>query len=90
MSADGLAPKPDNGGQHDIVRELYARFGESGFVFQQTVDHLPTLWVVQSQIGDVLRYLKNGVPRPYKMLYDLTAVDERLRKNRQGLPPKSR
>lgn len=87
MTADGLAPKPDNGAQHDVVRELYARFGENGFVFQPTVDRLPTLWVAQTLLGDVLRYLKNTVPRPYKMLYDLTAVDERLRKNRQGLPP---
>ena len=87
MTADGNAPKPENGSQHEVVRELYSRFGEQGFTFQPTVDRLPTLWVAQSLLADVLRYLKNGVPKPYKMLYDLTAVDERLRRNRQGLPP---
>jgi NADH-quinone oxidoreductase subunit C/D len=87
MTADGLAPKPDKGAQHEVVRELYARFGESPFVFQATPDQLPTLWIEQARLGDVLRYLKNTIARPYKMLYDLTAIDERLRKNRQGLPP---
>ncbi|HWU67583.1 MAG TPA: NADH-quinone oxidoreductase subunit C/D [Stenotrophobium sp.] len=87
MSADGPTPQTDKGGQHEVVRELYARFGENAFVFQPTVDRLPTLWVQADKLGDVLRYLKNTVPRPYKMLYDLTAVDERLRKHRPGLPP---
>lgn len=70
----------------EVVRELYARFGESSFTLQATLDDAPTLWVGVNRILEVLRYLKTGVPRPYKMLYDLTAVDERMRKNRQGLP----
>jgi len=86
MTADGNAPGADKGTSHEIVRELFSRFGESPFVVQNTVDRMPTLWVDQSRLGDVLRYLKNTVSRPFKMLYDLTAVDERLRKNRFGLP----
>ncbi|HEX4896122.1 MAG TPA: NADH-quinone oxidoreductase subunit C/D [Solimonas sp.] len=71
----------------EIVRELYARFGESTFVLQNTRDGMPTLWVGKDRILEVLRHLKTGIAKPYRMLYDLTAVDERLRKNRQGLPP---
>ena len=37
-------------------------------------------------LHDVLRYLKHEIARPYRMLFDLTAVDERLRKHREGLP----
>ena len=79
------APKA-TGLQHDIVREVYRRFGESGFVFQPTVDGMPTLWVQPSQIVEVLRFLKTAVERPYRMLYDLTAIDERVRKHREGQP----
>lgn len=72
--------------QHDIVRELHRRFGEGSFRFQVTVDDVPTLWVEPGQIIAVLKYLKNEVERPYRMLFDLTAIDERVRKHRDGQP----
>ena len=84
MAADD-APQA-KGLQHEIVREVYRRFGETGFVFQSTVDGMPTLWVEAGRILDVLRFLKNEVARPYRMLFDLTALDERVRKNRDGQP----
>ena len=71
----------------EVIRDLYTRFGEGSFVAQATRDGMPTLWVGAERIVEVLRYLKGGITKPYRMLYDLTAVDERLRKNRQGLPP---
>src|ERR1041384_8579108 len=70
----------------EIVRTLFGRFGESAFVRQPTIDGLPTLWVGVDKLGDVLRYLKNQIAKPYKMLYDITALDERLRKHREGQP----
>jgi NADH-quinone oxidoreductase subunit C/D len=70
---------------HDVVRELTQRFGADTFVVQRTKDDVPTLWVSRSQIIDVLRFLRQ-VPKPYVMLYDLSAVDERLRNNRRDLP----
>lgn len=71
----------------DVVRELYRQFGENTFVFQPTKDKVPTLWVPLEKRDAVLVFLKHHVPRPYKMLLDLQAVDERMRRNRQGLPP---
>jgi NADH-quinone oxidoreductase subunit C/D len=71
---------------HEVVRSLLGRFGESAFVEQKTIDGMPTLWVAVEKLGDVLRYLKNTIAKPYKMLYDLTAIDERLRKHREGQP----
>jgi NADH-quinone oxidoreductase subunit C/D len=69
-----------------IIEELKGRFGEAAFTVQETADKIPTLWVPQEKKGDILLWLKSGVDRPYKMLYDLTAVDERVRENRAGQP----
>lgn len=70
----------------DIVDELKQEFPATGFHTQQTSDEFPTLWVQREEIVQVLEYLKNKASRPYKMMYDLTAIDERIRKNRQGQP----
>jgi NADH-quinone oxidoreductase subunit C/D len=69
-----------------ITEELKSKFGEGAFTVQETADGMPTLWVPQEKTGEVLRWLKNGVDRPYKMLYDLSAIDERVRENRAGQP----
>jgi len=69
-----------------IVHELQHRFGPAIISSQQTRDDLPTLWIAKDQLRDVLRYLKQGVFQPYRMLYDLTAIDERVRAHRQGQP----
>jgi len=68
----------------EVVRELYARFGENAFTFQATKDDVPTLWAPKERFAEVLGFLKNGVPRPYRMLLDMHALDERLRRNRLG------
>jgi len=53
---------------------------------QDTADGIPTLWVHQDHLKIILRYLKNEVPQPYKMLYDLCGIDERRRNYRAGQP----
>ena len=89
---DNVTPSPSldstqriAGDEHEIVRDLHARFGTDGFVFQAILDDMPTLWVPRSKLIDVLSFLRQ-VPRPYVMLYDLSATDERLRQNRLGMP----
>jgi NADH-quinone oxidoreductase subunit C/D len=69
-----------------IVKELNSQFGESLFTEQATRDEVPTLWVPREKLLEVLRYLKERAPRPYRMLYDLTAIDERVIVNRDGRP----
>lgn len=73
-------------GEPAVVAELKARFGDETFVRQACADGIPTLWVSQEQAGAALRYLKEEAADPYPMLFDLTAVDERLRSHRQGMP----
>ena len=69
-----------------IIGELAERFGAQSFVPQRTHDEIPTMWVGSGKAHDILGYLKSGSERPYRMLYDLTAIDERHRFHRQGQP----
>lgn len=69
-----------------ITEELYEKFGSAIGVTQQTRDAIPTLWIPRDRTCDLLRHLKISVDRPYRMLYDLTAVDERMRVHRDGQP----
>jgi NADH-quinone oxidoreductase subunit C/D len=70
----------------DIVQRLQKKFGEAVITSQATCDGIPTLWVSQDHVTDILSYLKFEAERPFSMLYDLTAIDERVRENRQGQP----
>jgi NADH-quinone oxidoreductase subunit C/D len=71
---------------HPIIDHLKSTFGETVLAVQATRDTIPTLWINSSKASDVLLHLKTAVDHPYKMLYDLTAIDERARSNRQGQP----
>ena len=71
----------------NIVEELQNKFGEAVIRLQSTQDEIPTLWVARDRAHEILRHLKTGTDKPYRMLYDLTAIDERVRSNRQGQPP---
>jgi NADH-quinone oxidoreductase subunit C/D len=74
-------------GNHSLLDELECRFGQAILARQKTRDHIPTVWVAAEDAPEVLRWLKTGVQRPFRMLYDLTAIDERLRTRRPGEPP---
>ena len=63
-----------------VINELQQRFPAINFFVQSVKDDTPTLWVESENVHSVLRYLKNGIDRPYVMLYDLCAVDERARR----------
>ena len=70
----------------NIADELKRVFAEGVIACQQTADNVPTLWIDPERAVDVLRYLRSGIESPYAMLFDLTAVDERDRTHRSGLP----
>ncbi|KAA2243096.1 NADH-quinone oxidoreductase subunit C/D [Chitinophaga agrisoli] len=67
-----------------IIAALQARFGEQTCKVQVTRDAMPTCWVPADKIVAVLQYLKSDVNMPYRMLYDLTAIDERAYKRAQN------
>jgi NADH-quinone oxidoreductase subunit C/D len=69
-----------------VVEELQRQFGPEALTVQATCDEFPTLWAPRDQARDILSYLKNKIAQPYRMLYDLTAIDERVRTHREGQP----
>ena len=69
-----------------IVETIIRRLG-SAAVLQPTCDRIPTVWVKKDHMHGLLNHLKCEVEQPYTMLYDLTAIDERMRTHREGQPP---
>ena len=70
----------------DIAKELPARFPDVAFTPQATCDQIPTFWLPKERVREVLLHLKSEAERPYRMLYDLSAIDERVRNRRDGQP----
>lgn len=79
-----LSPSGAHLHDHDVVVELKKRFGDA-VTIQATIDELPTVWVDRARLIEVLMHLRT-ITKPFVMLYDLSAVDERLRQNRKNLP----
>lgn len=63
-----------------ITQELRERFASAEFAEQETRDGVTTVWVAPKHVREVLGYLKNEAKPGYPMLFDLTAVDERVRR----------
>ena len=76
MAAAALAQEAP--GPADAWRQ---RFGPS-VTTQISADGIPNLWVPRERLLEVMRSLKPDYP----MLFDLSAVDERARTQRSGLP----
>jgi NADH-quinone oxidoreductase subunit C/D len=67
-----------------ITDELTRRFPD--LQVRQASDRIPTVWASATDLPRLLRDLKHDVERPYHLLYDLSAIDDRLRRNRDGEP----
>lgn len=85
MGKSGASTNGLPGSQHPVIAELYQRFGAARIQYQETLGNVPTAWVARQDATAVLRYLRQAA-KPYSMLLDLHAVDERLRRHRDGLP----
>ncbi len=53
---------------------------------QDCCDNILTIWVVGERLADILKFFKNEINRPFRMLYDLTAIDERMRSKKPVQP----
>lgn len=69
-----------------IQEQIVERFGADAITPQLTADGIPTFWIGPDQILDVLAFVKTESTPAYAMLFDLTAIDERIRENREGQP----
>jgi NADH-quinone oxidoreductase subunit C/D len=70
----------------EIAERLRKRLGAAEITAQSTTDGIPTFWIGADYAHDALAWLKNDIDQPYRMLYDLTAVDERMRNHPEGAP----
>jgi len=70
----------------DIVSILKDKFQQGILSVQLTKDEFPTIWVDAGSIIGILSFLKNELDQPYKMLYDLTAIDEQAKNQRDEHP----
>jgi NADH-quinone oxidoreductase subunit C/D len=70
-----------------IVEQLKETLDPASIRLQKTVDGVPTVWLPKENVKQGLRFLKQETRKPYRMLYDLTAVDERVREHRPDQPP---
>jgi NADH-quinone oxidoreductase subunit C/D len=77
------AAKNERAGSPGILETLRRRFGEVEVTPEKTLDGLATLRTSAGKVCEILRFLKEEVKKPYRMLYDLTAVDERDRRDRR-------
>jgi NADH-quinone oxidoreductase subunit C/D len=80
---------PSDPASLDLRQEIESRFPGIVLASQETQDGILTLWVPRASLPEVLGFVKKGIPRPFGMLFDLTAVDERTRVHRQGQPQSS-
>ena len=69
-----------------VAAALAGHFPALHIIEQPTVDGIPTLWVPAGELRAIAAWLKTGIERPFRMLYDLTAIDERQRVRRSGQP----
>jgi len=71
-----------------LISEITTRLGNSSILHtQSTADGTCTIWVKIDQLKGLLTFLKNRIPQPFSMLYDLTAIDERRKSAKQDTPP---
>jgi NADH-quinone oxidoreductase subunit C/D len=72
--------------EQTVLDELEGRFGAGEIRRQATRDEIPSLWASRETLPSIARYLKREIAQPYKMLYDMTAIDERNRVHRDSEP----
>jgi NADH-quinone oxidoreductase subunit C/D len=66
------------------IREFGINFPDAIISFEETKDCITTVWVRAENVRDALRCLKYECTAHYRMLFDLTAIDERLRSDKGG------
>jgi len=72
----------------NMINEIESKFGDQIIVSEQlTRDDTTTIWIERNKLEQVLKFLKSEINLPFKMLYDLTCIDERTRTKRDGQPP---
>ena len=64
-----------------VLQSLAAHLGDEAVIVEPTVDDIPTAWVPVARTREALAFLSADCPERYRVLYDLTAIDERNRQD---------
>ncbi|MBN2616411.1 MAG: NADH-quinone oxidoreductase subunit C/D [Bacteroidales bacterium] len=71
----------------DMIVELKAKTGSNPIIHEEvTREGMTTLWIERKDLKAVMSYLKREMERPFVMLFDLTCIDERVRKHKDDQP----
>lgn len=76
------SPTPYRAEAELFIGDLRREYGQENYWLQPDCPDMPTLWIDTRSLLPLLRFLKSEISRPFAMLYDLTAIDERLRVER--------
>ena len=68
------------------TEQVKARFGDDIIAEPVAKDRIVSMWLPLVKLKAVLFYVKHEIPKPYPLLYDLTAIDERSRKKMPDYP----
>lgn len=72
----------------EVVDALRQQFGDAITCEQAALTGMPVLWVARDRLLEVMGYLRD-LRDGFRMLYDLSCIDERFRSHRRGLPDSS-
>ncbi|MCW8125305.1 NADH-quinone oxidoreductase subunit C/D [Microbulbifer halophilus] len=75
-------PSPYREAAEAFIGDLRREYTGDNYWLQPDCLDMPTLWIGQRDLLPLLRFLKSEISQPFAMLYDLSAIDERLRSNR--------
>lgn len=70
----------------DPVQALRARLGAGVIADQTTAEGFPVLWLAPEAWVPAHRFLRDEIAQPFALLADLWAIDESLRRHREGQP----
>lgn len=70
------------------TEQIKARFGDDIVAEPGTKDNVVSIWLPADKIKSILFFVKTEIQRPFPLLYDLTAIDERSRKTTPDYPSK--
>ena len=81
--AETVKTNSQSSGYLDMLRQ---RFGESILAEQTSCEGISNLWVGRQHLLSLLKTLRDETSPRFEMLFDITAIDERLRTHREGQP----
>ena len=70
----------------NLLVGLRDEFEQRILAWQTTSDNMPTIWVDRKDLTSILIYLRDKAEPRFEMLFDITAIDERVRVHRLGQP----